>query len=485
MPLSAPPMSSAPSSAPLLSSGVPAVDARWGGYASGAAYALVGPSAGGRLALVLHAARAAVEGGARSLLVSPLATDALVASARGLGLDLPAAHADGRLRLLRIPDATALAARGDAGLAAALADLGRLVGSDRPDRVIVEDLAPLAGFSSAEAFATAFTSFVEALRQVDATLVVGLDAPQTPAANGVLMAVQAQTAGMLEIAGDGTDRRLVLHGGPVATPTADPPTAPPPPAPEPAAPEPVVPPEPEVTITPTVSPVAPPAPEPVAEPVVEPPVMAPAPLPSHSGDGIPRTDIAPPPPADPALTEHAGDPFGFDAQEFLSQGFLVDSGAGAVIGHVPAMPAPEPTAPPAWGAAPGWAPMEAPADDRARFTAGLDAAYATGQPFDAVAIRMTPGTPAAAHFPALVAGVRASVAPGDDVYADEAACRAVVRLAGHDRAATLFAGVQAYVRSRLGADAAAVLGAVAAAPIPGGAPFTSGAALMAYAVDQG
>ncbi len=472
-------MPSAPSS--VLSSGVPAVDARWGGYASGAAYALVGPSSGGRLALALHAARAAVEGGARSLLVSPMATDALVAAARGLGLDLPAAHADGRLRLLRIPDAAALAARGDAGLAAALADLARLVGSDRPDRVIVEDLAPLAGFSSAEAFATAFGSFAAALQPLDATLVVGLDAPQTPAANGVLMAVQAHTAGMLEIVGDGTDRRLVLHGGPSA-PTS--PAPPPPPA------------EPEPTVTPTPSEPSPAAPEPTAS------VGTPAPLPTHSGDGIPRTDITPPPPADPALSENAGDPFGFDAREFLAQGFLVDSGAGTVVGHVPTTPAsevaapqaaaPSPAPPPAWGTAPGWAPVEASADEpqvgasqRARFTAGLDAAYASGQPFDAVAIRMTPGTLPAQHFPALVAGIRASLEPTDDVYADEAACRAVVRLTGRDRAGVLFSGVQAYVRSRLGADAAAVLGAVAAAPILGGAPFTTGAALMAYAVDQG
>ena len=100
-------------------SGLPAVDRQWGGFTPGRAYLLVGRAGAGRSALALQAARAAIDEGARCLVISPRAPDALVEVGRSVGLDLAAAHGAGTLRLLRIPPAADLAARGPDGLAAA------------------------------------------------------------------------------------------------------------------------------------------------------------------------------------------------------------------------------------------------------------------------------------------------------------------------------------------------------------------------------
>ena len=477
--------------APLSPSGLPTVDAQWGGLAAGGAYLLVGRAAAGRTALALQSAGATVSGGGRALLISPRAPDALVKAGASVSFDLRAAHATGRFRVVRIPSAADLAARGSDGLDKAYADLTALILADRPDRVVVEDLTPLVQFDTFERFRAALSGLVAALRGAGTTLLLGLGEPANDASEQLLAVVRPLVDATATIETDGASRRLVLarhDEEPAAAPVA-PPTAPPLAA-------------------------APPAAAPVAAPPAAPPAPVEAPGQSSDGasvetglptpsaespassDGLPRTQIVPPPEADPSLFEPAPDPFGQDpAASMFEQGYLVDSGANGVVGVIqppaqaPSTPAPASAAPPV-PAAPAFASLaSAPADPADEVRHALDAAFAAraqGTPFLAVAARMDPAVPESAHFFAVADGLRRALRPEDRLLVDLPRRRAVVVLpgVGAEGATALFARLQGHLRATLGEEAEDVLRAIAAVSVPDGQPFTSTQDLLAYAYES-
>jgi len=185
-------------------SGLPTVDHQWGGLSAGRAYLLVGRAGAGRSALALQTARATVDAGQRCLVVSPRAPQELVEVGRTVGLDLAAAHNAGSLRLLRIPKAADLAARGPEGLAKAYRDFAALVASDRPARVVVEDFTPLVQFDTFERFHDAFGGLVDALRAQEATLVIGLGDPANDASRRLLEVVEGLVDGTIHLGAGAT-----------------------------------------------------------------------------------------------------------------------------------------------------------------------------------------------------------------------------------------------------------------------------------------
>ena len=492
----------------LSPSGIPTVDARWGGLAAGSAYLLIGRAGAGRSALALQSAGATVDGGGRALLLSPRAPDVLLDIGTAAGVDLRAVHATGRFRVLRIPAAADLASRGSDGLDAAYRDLAGLVASERPDRVVVEDLTPLVQFDSFERFRDAFAGLVGALRAAGVTLVVGLGEPANAASEHLIGVVRDLVDGTVSL--DGETRQIVLaHRSDAPTPdpvsAATPPEAPPAHAAETPRPEP----------TPGDPHVAGQSSDGASVEVLPPaaPVHEPPPVERRDGamaagstaarrasdltDGLPRTRIVPPPDPDPSLLEPVGDLFGLDpATSMFEQGYLVDSGAGGLLGFIPAAgPGPAAFSPPSVSSsAPTFASLGAPApprpaDPAAEVRHALDAAFAAraqGTPFLVVAARMEPDVPESAHFFAVADGLRSALGPADRLLVDLPRRRAVVVLpgVGADGAGALFAGLQAHLRRALGPEAEAVLRAVAAVSIPEGQPFTSSADLLQYAYES-
>ncbi len=475
--------------ASLSPSGLPTVDARWGGLAAGGSYLLVGRASAGRSALALASAKAAMDAGGRALLISPRSPDELAAAGTPSGVDLRALHATGRLHLLRIPAPADLAARGSDGLDAAYRDLAALVASEKPDRVVIEDVTPLVQFDSFERLEAALSDLIQALGDAGVTLLMGLGEPANAASEHLITVVQGLVDGTLTLATDGETRRLdlVRRGDAPAEASAEKP------AEAPAEPE------------------APPVEGRSAEMVGSATQHREDELEPYS-DGIPRTRIVPPPPADPSLMQPPPDTFAQDpAAPMFEQGYLVDSGAGSVVGTItpaaaaPLAPTPPAAAPPAAAppaaaptAAPAFAPIGAPAtapqppepeDPAVAARTALGAAFAAragGTPFLVVAVRMDAAAPEGAHFFAVADGLRRGLRPEDKLLVDLPRRRARVVLpgVGAEGAAALFSSLQAHLRSTLGPDAEPVLRAVGAVSVPNGEPFTSTQDLMAYAFES-
>lgn len=482
--------------APLFApSGVSAVDARWGGLSTGSTYVVVGTAADGRESLTLQMVRAVVDDRSRCLLLSPRDPAVLRAAARTVGLDLAEAHAGGRLRLVRMPSAASLGARGDDSLDRAFDDLAALVRSDRPDRVVIEDLGPLAAFEDADRLRAAILRLGEALRPIDATLVIGLGALEDETGSRRLAAAQAAANGTLQIVTDAGPRRLALsphRDGPIAPTDAQPPTRPQAAqGPAAGAPEALAPaPQQPAASAPAPAPSVASAPAPVpsvleAAPPADPPAPAVAPL-SHASHvvppsppgAIPLTALSPPPDVDPALLNDPVDAFGLNTgASFIDQGFLLDSASGGVVGHVPSVEA-------AYAPPSPVTPAPAVVADRAAFRQVLDAAFASPSPFTVVAARMDPSSPHAAHFATVAGGFQAGMQATDRLFVDADRLRAVALVTGTADASALFATLQQRVHDLLGDRGATVLTAVGAAQIPNGAPFTDASGLLAYALDQ-
>ena len=509
----------------LVPSGLHAVDARWGGLSTCGAYLLVGRADGGRSALALQLVRGAVDADARCLLISPRAPEALVELAARVGLDLGDAHRTGRLRLLRIPDASALAERGSDGLDKAYRDFVTLVRTDRPDRVVIEDFTPLVQFDSFARFETAFTALADDIRGLGASLVVGLGEPANATSRQLLDVVRRHVDASIELDTASRQIRLTqqaaapLDEAPAAAPDAPAPqpeaseTAPPVPQPQDPQPQPEAVPEavpkavpeavPEAVPSPTPEPMAP-APEPPPADVSpqpaasSPPADAPAAqetapeplaasdlLPSALGAFQPEADssypvegVTPAPPADPDLHDDVEDRFGIDPDSVLTHGYLVDSGA------LPPPPRPQ-DAPPAFASL-GTADPSSPVD---AFRAALDHSFAvrvTGTPFLVVAVRMEASASEAVYFPTVTEGLREALRAQDRILVDDDRRRAVVLLPASqaDAAQALFGGLQTHLQRALDDEAAGVLRAVGAVSIPDGQPFSSSRDLMAYAYED-
>ena len=509
---------------PPAPSGLSAVDRQWGGLAAGRTYLLVGRAGAGRSALAFQIVKAAVDDGTKCLVISPRAPEALVDVANGVGLDLGQAHRWGRLRLLRIPPAAELAKRGAAGLAKSYRDLVGLVEADRPGRVVIEDFTPLVQFDTFERFREAFSTLVSDLRDLDATLVVGLGDPANDASRHLLDVVSTLVDGTIQLSASG---HLLLQTPPPAPsgalPEADRPeeAGAPPEADEAEATEPpVAEDEPESEearsfeeeATPLASP-EPPAesrplastndgasvetdgPQPAGRPM-PPPVHVAAPLDA----GPPPTDVVPPPPVDPDLLLPSQDTFGVDpADAIMGQGFLADSTGGKPLapalpasGVVPAFPLspsqpfqlPPPAALPTFKPL-GRRPAPSPAD---AFRAALGSAFearAGGAGFLVVALRMEPEAPEAAHFPEVEAGLRSALDADASLLVDAERKRAIVLLPspGPDAGPHLFDALQVHLGAALGDEAEAVLASIGAVTVPDGQPFTSAPDLMAYAFE--
>jgi archaellum biogenesis ATPase FlaH len=308
---------------PRLPSGIDAVDARWGGLWPGSAVLLVGRGGAGRTALALRAIRAAVESGTTALLLSPKSPDHLTTAARASGFDLAEMHRSGHLRVLRIPSAADLAAKGNAGMNAAYRDLAGLAARAAASRVVIEDFTPLVQFSSFEAFAQALDGLRESLAAHGASFLLGLGEPANDPSRQLLSVVGDRVDGLVRVSTDGAVTFSPSHdessgasapssAAPASAPEAPPPAEPPPAEPAPA--EPAQPPAPE-PVPPSAEIRAPeaPAPEPPTpeEPAAAPEVSAPeapvaepsAPEPSAPEEPIPvaewRTPTAERAPAPP------------------------------------------------------------------------------------------------------------------------------------------------------------------------------------------
>ncbi|WP_412069810.1 ATPase domain-containing protein [Rubrivirga sp. IMCC43871] len=486
-------------------SGLDAVDRQWGGLAPGRAYLLVGRAGAGRSALALRTAKATVDAGDSCLVFSPRAPQELVGVGQQVGLDVPAAHRAGTLRVLRIPSAADLAAKGMAGLVKSYRDLVALVAKDRPARVVIEDFTPLVQFETFEAFHEAFSDLVGAFRQHEVTLVLGLGDPANEASRRLLDVVEGLVDGTVRLSTDGSislslpaqfpssDGASVEATAPSEPPAE--PTAPLAPEPEPAPEAPA----PTDGFTTTFSNAGPPeapqhsAPATEAEPTPAPeasPIPDPAPSPTPAATGAstldpPTTEVVPPDAPHPSLLAPPADPFGLDpADELLQQGYLADSRGGGDVapGPAPGAPPPMPSFAPIGASAPA-------ADPGADFRIALDAAFASrsaGIPFVVVALRVDPAAPEAAYFHAVEAGLRSALRPTDRLLVDAPRKRAAIVLpsSGAEAAQALFGGLQASLRQHLGTDAERVLQSVAAVTVPDGQPFETSAELLSYAFES-
>ena len=525
-------------------SGLADVDRQWGGLGAGHTYLLVGRAGAGRSSLALRAAQATVDGGGTCLLLSPRPPSELVEIGSEIGFDLAAAHGAGLLRPLRIPTAAELAERGADGLETAYRDLVALARSEGATRVVVEDFTPLVQFDSFERLEEAFAGLVADVRDLEATLVVGLGAPANDASRRLLDIVRGAAEGVIQVHDDGG---LTLDPAPPADPFADDPFAD---DAEDAAPPSLLS---EVAFAPPATDGAddettgsaetdaieaeidhydtdgtedeaasgPDAQGGAAEVDVDDSVpeggVAEGPA-EQTGGAEPDADDADPEPASgdaaPAselLPEDEGDG---EAPTVGASDAEAASPEATVVAPPPVDPGLlHPNGEDPFGSDPADAIMEqgyladshaavaGPSSDagftplvdvsegpEAAFRRALATAFQTrsaGVPFLVVAVRMQPGSPEAARFPNVATALRNALPDGAHMISNDARKRAIVLLpvAGAEAGQALFAALQKDLRRTIGGDADGALQAISAVTVPDAQPFAAPADLMAYAYD--
>ncbi len=189
-----------------------AVDQPWGDLLSAGTYLVYGTADHDRRVLGLRLLQAGSRRGAAGLYVSCGPTGNLRTVAAELGLDLPAAHADGRIKLLRF--APPPPRNGDVEATHALADLAALVLEHRPAIVVVDDFEPFTAFHSDIALQAAFIRMIKDLSPAPPAMLLSLPAPRTADARRRLAVLAPLVTEVIEVASsdkDGTNLTLLRH----------------------------------------------------------------------------------------------------------------------------------------------------------------------------------------------------------------------------------------------------------------------------------
>ncbi len=219
------------------------------------------------------------------LLLSPRETGALAEAARTAGVDIAALHKTGRLRVLRIPSAPDLAAKGNAGLDAAYRDLAALAARANAHRVVIEDFTPLVQYTTFAAFDTAFESLRTTLAKTGAAFLLGLGEPANEPSKRLLDIVAARVDATVRVASGENGREVTVEEAP--EPAAQRPADA---SPRPADPEPQAPVPQAATPAPTPAPEAA-DPAPVARPDATPEATPEDPF-AHTADPTPTPAAA-------------------------------------------------------------------------------------------------------------------------------------------------------------------------------------------------
>ncbi len=502
----------------LAPSGIPAVDAKWGGLTKGGTYLLVGHAHAGRPRHLMATIRAAVDVGETCLLISARPQAALIELAAEIGFDLPRASQTKQVRLMKSPPGKDLAALGDGGLSRALVDLGNLARTHKAGRVMMDDFSSFVQFRDFDSFAAALRRLILDAASLDTTFVLGLGEPANDASTKLLRFVQSEVAGTIHTTSDGDDlTRFALHAGTGHRQQADEPPSTfeePAPAIEESAPV-----EPRLEPQDSVA-----SPEEAFPP---PPFELSIPVP-NGGDGSNEmvgapTPTRPPPGLDAPLAVPTSDsfatttgdtawasitPVSFEGSPLIVRGpgsFLDDTSTFGRLEDLQetgyyvdsaepeaTTPLPKPDAPADLDEAAASVQRAAypelfrpitQADPSANFKQALADAFEqrASTPFLIMAMRIAADDPYANVFPAVTEGVRIGVGQSAMMLSERGRLIALIPHAGADVARNVFAILKSHLKTIVPNRADAALQHVNAMAVPNGEPFKTADELFDYA----
>ncbi len=500
-------------------SGLPPVDAQWGGLTKGGTYLLVGHANAGRPRHVMAVVQAAVQAGEHCLLISARPQESLVELASEVEFDLPQASQLQQVRLLKSPSAKDLVAYGDKGLAKALDDLVQLAHTHKAGRVVMDDFSSFVQFRVFDTFADVFQGLVENASAIQSTFVLGLGEPANQPSRNLLEFVESRVAGTIHSMSDdaGAPHFELLSGtahhepaGPSTTPFSE------------IFLETTAPPLDESEVTRSAAPSLLPETEPTPRDVSSlPPFELSIPTSDGGGSGkslstpdlvvppsSPTTPAAPPAPiatppqtsgdtawarispvlpATSAFIARGRDPFLRDIGDLNAIGYYIDS-AGPEIAPDSATPEPAPTLEDAAAAVQEAAYPELfgpiPATSLTTdFQQALADAYARrgSEPFLVMALRIPADDPFANTFPSVAEGVRLGAGQSAMMLTGDQRLIVLIPNAGTDVARNVFAILKAHLKNIVPERADAALQHVNAMAVPNGEPFESAEELFAYA----
>lgn len=494
-------------------SGLPFVDAQWGGLNKGGTYLLVGHAHAGRPRHLMATVQAAVSAGEHCLLISARPQEALVEQAAEIGFDLPRASQSQQVRLLKSPPGKELATYGDSGLTKAIDDLLQLAQTHNAGRVVMDDFSSFVQFRVFDTFAGVFRHLVEQVGALRSTFVLGLGEPANQPSRNLLQFVEREVAGTIHATSENSETpsfELLSGTAHIAQPdsfsspftevvvdAALPQLDEAEPTPTPSDLNDNLPTTPETPSLPPFELSIPKANGGGSEKLTRTPdLVIPRPATAASGREAPPPDtsgdtawahISPVMPPNTAFITRGRDPFLHDFGDLNAIGYYIDS-AEPKPARNPETPDPIPTLDEAASAVQKAAYPELfgpiPATDPAtEFQQALADAFArrANEPFLVMALRIPADDPYASTFPAVTEGVRIGVGQNAMMLAESNRLIALIPNAGTDVARNVFAILKAHLKTMVPDRADAALQHVNAMAVPNGEPFNTAGELFAYA----
>lgn len=194
-------------------SGIDMIDEDWGGLDQGRFYLIHGRSAAVCTQIALRFVRAGVSADESLLYISSGPLQDVMKQVNAAGINLRAAYEAGRANLLRFALPDTLLQKGDEGLTTALRDLAAMIEQHRPERVVINDVAPFVAFTSKERLRETFREMQATIAPLRATVLLVLSEAEMHDAPGTVEVLRELVTGAIQVAQPDTaagDYKLTL-----------------------------------------------------------------------------------------------------------------------------------------------------------------------------------------------------------------------------------------------------------------------------------
>lgn len=188
----------------ILSSGIPLVDDKWGGFYNNSSYLLIGPRKSGRSLLALQYAVECAKQKQVCLYFSSVRPKDLMILAASMDIDLEHYMNKNLIIVVKVafPEDYIEFNSYDSYLAEFLGDINKIVEEFKPNKIVFDEITPLIGFRDPQVLRDTYQGLIETIEDAGITSLFIVREPASDPAKSIVNVLVACSTGIIYLSKD-------------------------------------------------------------------------------------------------------------------------------------------------------------------------------------------------------------------------------------------------------------------------------------------